>query len=314
MGTTARAHPNIALIKYWGKAPGSGNIPATPSLSITLDSLVTETRVDTGPAHDRVYFDDEPAEDRKVLDWLEAIRQRYDIPPLEIRTANNFPTAAGLASSASGFAALVVAVDAQCGLQLDQATLSDLARRASGSAARSIFGGYVAIRGPRWVAEPVLSPDAWPLKTVIAVTTTARKSVPSSQGMAISAATSPYYADWVESTRVDFNDALAAVKAHDFQALAELAEFSCLKMHGLMLGSRPGLLYWNAATVSCLHAVRSLRQDGVDVFFTVDAGPQVKAVCQPRAVDDVRAALAEVPGVEQIVTTGLGSGARVIDP
>ncbi len=314
MGTTARAHPNIALIKYWGKAPGQENIPATPSLSITLDSLVTETHVATGPSRDELYFDDEPVADRKVLDWLEVLRQRYDIPPLEIRTANNFPTAAGLASSASGFAALAVALDAQCGLQLDAATLSDLARRASGSAARSIFGGYVAVQGPRWVAQPVLSPEAWPLKTVIAVTTTARKSVSSSEGMAISAATSPYYPGWVESTRADFTDALAAVRTRDFQALAELAEFSCLKMHGLMLGSRPGLLYWKAATVSCLHAVRALRQDGVDVFFTVDAGPQIKAICKPSAESDVRAALAAVPGVEQIVVTGLGSGARVIDP
>lgn len=314
MSTTARAHPNIALIKYWGKAAGRGNIPATPSLSITLDSLVTETRVVTGPAKDELYFDDARVDDRKVLDWLNGLRQSYDVPPLEIRTANNFPTAAGLASSASGFAALVVAVDAECGLQLDQATLSGLARQASGSAARSIFGGYVAVRGPRWVAEPVLGPDAWPLTTVIAVTTTARKSVPSSQGMAISAATSPYYAGWVKSTSADFTDALTAVDARDFQTLAELAEFSCLKMHGLMLGSRPGLLYWNAATVACLHAVRSLRQDGVDVFFTVDAGPQVKAICRPGAEGDVAAALQDIPGVEQIIVTGLGDGARVVNP
>ncbi|NIP16118.1 MAG: diphosphomevalonate decarboxylase [Pseudomonadales bacterium] len=314
MSTTARAHPNIALIKYWGKAPGEGNIPATPSLSITLDSLVTETHVTTGPSQDQLYFDDEPVADRKVLDWLEALRQRLDIPPLEIRTGNNFPTAAGLASSASGFAALIMAIDAHCGLHLDQATLSDLARRASGSAARSMLGGFVAIREPDWVAEPVLGPEAWPMKTVIAVTTTARKSVPSSQGMAISAATSPYYPAWVESTRADFTDALAAVNARDFQALADLAEFSCLKMHGLMIGSRPGLIYWNAATLSCLHAVRNLRQDGVDVFFTVDAGPQVKAVCPPEAERDVSAALASVPGVQEIVVTGLGPGARVVDP
>jgi diphosphomevalonate decarboxylase len=307
--TTARAHPNIALIKYWGKAAGPGNVPAAPSLSITLDTLMTRTEVDFAPA-DRFELDGREVADPKLAACLADLREHYDVPPLAIRSANNFPTAAGLASSASGFAALVTAIDAHCGLGMDQASRSVFARRASGSAARSIFGGFVALSGPAWSATPVLDAAAWPMRVVVAVTAAGPKSVASSAGMRRSME-SPYYPAWVSSTHEDFDSALALVARRDFPALAELAEYSCLKMHGLMLASRPGLLYWNAATTTCLHRIRELRASGLPVFFTVDAGPQVKAVCLPEAAGTVAAALAETPGVIRILEAGLGAGATV---
>jgi len=312
MGTTACAHPNIALVKYWGKSERPGNYPAAPSLSITLDALLTTTRVETCEGADRVFFDGAAVDDAKVLGCLAELRAEFGIPYLEVHTSNDFPTAAGLASSASGFAALITAINAHCGLELSPKAQSDRARQASGSAARSVFGGFVALDGPDWVAHQVLEPDAWPLTTVIAITTSKRKPVPSSKGMRISQATSPYYPAWVTSTSKDFEHALEIVQARDFEALAALAEHSCLKMHGLMLSSQPGLLYWNPATVACLHAIRDLRERDVPVFFTIDAGPQVKAICLPAAENDVLAALQGIAGVERLLSSGLGAGARVV--
>jgi diphosphomevalonate decarboxylase len=309
----AHAHPNIALIKYWGKAPGPGNVPATPSLSITLDSLVTTTEV-AEAAEDVFHLNGARVDDPKVSACLANLRSRYPIPPLEVRSTNNFPTAAGLASSASGFAALVTAVDALFDLRMTPATRSERAREASGSAARSVFGGFAALDGPLWQGRPLLEPAQWPFRVVIAITETASKAVSSSAGMRRSAETSPYYPAWVESTRSDFAAALAMVTQRDFAALAELAEHSCLKMHGLMLATRPGLLYWNPTTMACLHAVRTLRDAGEQVFFTVDAGPQVKAVCLPESEPAVLRALQSVPGVSRVLSAGLGRGAWVDDP
>jgi diphosphomevalonate decarboxylase len=307
--TVARAHPNIALIKYWGKASGPGNVPATPSLSITLDTLATETAVRTND-RDQFELNGELQHDAKLAACLADLRTHYEVPPLAVRSSNNFPTAAGLASSASGFAALVTAINAHCKLGMDAATRSIFARRASGSAARSIHGGFVALQGPAWAAEPLLAPETWPLSVIIAVTAAGPKAVSSSAGMQLSAL-SPFFPGWVSSTADDYHAARAGVLARDFSALAELAEYSCLKMHGLMLSTRPGLLYWNSASMACLNRIRELRAAGIPVFFTVDAGPQVKAVCLPHVAAAVTDALADVPGVLEIIETGLGRGAAL---
>ncbi|NBC22559.1 MAG: diphosphomevalonate decarboxylase [Gammaproteobacteria bacterium] len=313
MSVTAHAHPNIALVKYWGKAPRPGNVPAAPSLSITLDSLTTTTTVRITGSADAIYLNDQPASDAKIAACLDNLRRRFDIPPLEIRTSNDFPTAAGLASSASGFAALVTAVDAACDLGLSAAARSGLARQASASAARSLFGGFVTLDEPDWQGRPLLDAESWPLEVVVAVTDEASKSVSSTAGMRASAA-SPYFPAWVESTRTDFAAAQAAVDQRDFERLSDIAEHSCLKMHGLMLATRPGLMYWNPATLACLQRIRELRAAGLAVFFTVDAGPQVKAVCLPASRRQVAEALADVPGVRSLLTTGLGRGAWVEAP
>jgi diphosphomevalonate decarboxylase len=311
MATVTRAHPNIALIKYWGKASGEGNVPATPSLSITLGALATTTTVSDAEV-DRFELDEQPVADPKVARCLTNLRRRYAVPPLMIRSQNDFPTAAGLASSASGFAALITAIDAHCGLNLSAEERSDYARQASGSAARSIYGGFVALRGPHWHGQTLASAEDWPLQVVIAIATSEAKAVSSSDGMKRSAATSPYYPAWVTSTLDDFNAALPLVAARDFAGLADLAEFSCLKMHGLMLSSRPGLIYWNPTTLACIHLVRELRRSGLPVFFTVDAGPQVKAICLPEAAPAVADALADVHGVREVLISGLGEGAAVV--
>jgi diphosphomevalonate decarboxylase len=322
---TALAHPNIALVKYWGKRDDALNLPASGSLSITLDGLHTRTSVRFNPAlgEDDIVLNGrrDEAESRKIGAFLDLLRARAGVATrARIVSGNDFPTGAGLASSASGFAALAVAADRALGTCLDPSALSRLARRGSGSAARSIFGGFVEMAagtradGEDAFAAPLLDAAAWPLTVVIAITTRAAKSTSSRAGMDLSRRTSPFYRDWIATGAGDLDAARSAIHLRDFDKLAEVGEASCLAMHAVMLSTRPGLIYWNGATVECMQRVRGLRErEGVGVFFTIDAGPQVKAVCLPDAAPQVADALREVPGVQAVILSGLGQGARVVE-
>ena len=307
---TAVAHPNVALVKYWGKGCAATNIPATPSLSITLDTLKTTTDVTEGDGTDRILVNGEVVSDAKIEGFLRLLRQHFDLPPLVVDTSNNFPTASGLASSASGMAALVTAIDGAMRLGLDLEERSRWARRGSASAARSITGGFTALASSNgWAAEQLLAPDEWPLNVVVAVTSRERKTIGSTEGMELSRQTSPFYGAWLESTARDFDAARTAVARRDFQALAGVAEASCLRMHSVMLTTDPPLVYWNAGTIEGIRRIHALRETGVGVFFTIDAGPQIKAVCLPGDTAKVQAALRDLPGVRDIYVAGLGSGA-----
>jgi diphosphomevalonate decarboxylase len=309
--TTAYAHPNIALIKYWGKQAKPGNLPATASLSITLSELTTTTSVCDAKT-DTFWINGEVVDDAKITGFLRLLRDEFDFSPLQVNSVNNFPTSAGLASSASGFAALARAIDEHCNLGLDDQTLSGWARQGSASAARSIFGGFVTLEAPHWQANPQADAEYWDLRVVVAVTSLAAKQVSSTDGMERSRKTSDYFSAWLETADADFSEAMAALQTREFDRLANAAEKSCLKMHGVMLASHPALMYWNATTVSCMHAIRSLREQGTDVFFTNDAGPQIKAVCLPQSVDTVARTLRAIPGVAEVITCGLGNGATLM--
>lgn len=320
----AIAHPNIALVKYWGKRSGPGNLPAVGSISVTLDGMATRTRVSFsgGPGPDVVRLggrEADPATARRVVALLDRLRARAPgAGAARVESENDFPTGAGLASSASGFAALLVAAEHALGITLHADERSRLAREASGSAPRSLYGGYVEMaRGERddghdAVARPLLDAEAWPLRVVVAVVSEATKDVGSGEGMRRSFETSPYASAWVASHPADLDEARAAILARDFARLADVAETSCLRMHALALSARPGLLYWRGATVEAMHRVRILRAEGLEVFFTVDAGPQVKAVCTEAAAPAVMRALEDVPGVQRIILCRLGEGARVL--
>ena len=311
----ASAHPNIALVKYWGKQDKPGNLPAVPSLSITLDKLTATTRV--SEAKEDAFSLNGTAltgaqQDLKLARFLEFFRKHHDIPQISISSDNNFPTAAGLASSAAGFAALVTALDKLFELRLNDHQKSALARVGSASAARSILGGFVGLTSPEYEAEQIKDAVHWPLQVVVAITDTAEKSVSSTKGMTISAQTSPYYTAWVSSADADYDAACVAVTNKDFSKLAQIAEDSCLKMHAVMQSSQPPLLYWNAASVACMQTVVDLRKAGEEVFFTMDAGPQVKAVCTQGSADKVNQALAAVPGVIRTEAVALGAAAKII--
>jgi diphosphomevalonate decarboxylase len=318
MRATARARPNIALIKYWGKRDSKHNLPAVGSISLTLDELYTEMDVQLDGALDR---DELIVNGHSAGSMLPRVTRCLDTvlgaDRLRARVASdsNFPIAAGLASSASSFAALVVAAAAAGGRERTVDELAGLAGRASGSAARSLFGGFVELRneGDVIAVRTILDREAWPLRIAAAVTSVEPKPVGSGEAMEISRRTSPFYARWIEEQDRDLAAARDAITVRDFARLGSIAEHNCLKMHSVMWASRPPVVYWNAATLACLESVRGLQAEGIAAFFTIDAGPQVKVICLPDDEARVVDALSNTDGVEAVLVSGIGAGAAQVN-
>ena len=316
----AIAHANIALAKYWGKLDEVENLPAVPSLSLTLAGLSTTTYVcvEPGASEDSLLLDGRPDRGKareRATRLLDEVRRRAGSSArARIESSNDFPTASGLASSASGFAALALAASRAYGLELSPAELSALSRRSSASAARSVYGGYVELRAGARSAEAVLSGAAWPLSMVIAVTASGPKSVGSTAGMQRTRETSPYYAAWVEHAPRRFEEARAALLARDLPALGAAVEQSALMMHASMLAARPAIQYFTPATLRVMERVRGLRHEGLAAFFTMDAGPHVKVLCEPANAPVVEQALRVLEGVERVIVTGPGPDARFLEP
>jgi diphosphomevalonate decarboxylase len=319
---TARANVNVALVKYWGKRDPVLNLPATGSISLTLDGLGVEAAVDFGTTEgDRLEIDGAPAageEGARLARFLDLVRREAARPePVVVATRSTVPRGIGLASSAAAFAALALAGSRAAGLHLEPPALSALARRGSGSAARSIFGGFVEWRrgeradGRDSVAAPLAPREHWDVRMVVAVTSLAPKAVPSRDGMA-RAATSPLYPAWVAGAEADLAEARAAIRARDLEALGLIAEHSALKMHAVGFAARPPLVYWRGPTLECLHRIWALRAAGTSAWATIDAGPQVKALCAPGDAAAVAAALREVRGVERVLTCAPGGGAELV--
>jgi len=317
MRATAHAQPNIALIKYWGKRDNERNLPAVGSISITLDALRTtmSVRLDAAAAADVLTVNGEAAPEMlpRVSRCIDRVLGN-ERPAAGVDSTSNFPIAAGLASSASSFAALVVAAAAAGERSLDTDELAGLAGAASGSAARSLYGGFVELRNvdDGIAVGSIRDADSWPLRVVVGVTSTASKAIGSGAAMEISRETSPFYGNWIEGQETDLAAARAAIAERDFHALGAVSEHNCLKMHSVMWASRPAVVYWNSATLNCLQTVRTLQGDGVDVFFTMDAGPQVKAVCTAASEPDVRAAFEATDGVVETLASGLGPAAQLV--
>jgi diphosphomevalonate decarboxylase len=317
MQATAIAQPNIALIKYWGKRDVERNLPAVGSISITLSELQTEVSVELRPELQSDELTINGVENLPMLPRISTCLDRVigeTRPRAHIASHSNFPIAAGLASSASAFAATTVAAASAADLSYSTAELARLAGWASGSAARSLYGGFVELKNAADSIDltALSAADSWPLQVVVAITETGPKPIGSTVAMEISRETSPFYASWIEQQDRDLKIARAAIQQQDFAQLAEVAEHNCLKMHSIMWASRPPMVYWNSATMHCMQTVRRLQGEGCQVFFTIDAGPQVKAVCMPEDAGLVRKALAETPGVQEIMVSGLGPAARLV--
>jgi diphosphomevalonate decarboxylase len=324
MKATAIAHSNIALVKYWGKRDSELNLPSAGSVSLTLAGMETRTTVEFHPR----YREDQVELNGAVIfgigagrvsALLDLVRSEAGIDSgARVETVNNFPTSSGLASSASGFAALAKAAVGAVDLPMTDQQLSILARRGSGSAARSIFGGFVHMQpgqrgdGEDAYARQLFGSSHWGIRCLVALTSEEEKPIGSTDGMNRTMSTSPYYEAWVRNVQTDVDDATRAIADRDFAGLGDIAERSCLRMHASAMAARPGVLYWNGATVEVIHAVRRARDAGLSVFFTVDAGPHVKVFC-PLADEDATAAmLAEVPGVRRVLSTRPGHGARIV--
>jgi len=318
MTSVAQAQPNIALIKYWGKRDHVNNLPAVSSLSVTLESLWTrmsvEFRESGGPDTLQVNEADAPAMLKRVSHCLDLVAGKQR-PGADVISESNFPIGAGLASSASAFAALVVAAERELGGVRGPLDLARLAGGSSGSAARSLFGGIVELTaGDKEInVETVCECADWPLEVIVAITAKDPKPVSSGEAMVRGENTSPFYSSWLLKQDDDLRTARRGVVDRDFAKLAAVAEHNCLKMHSVMWTSKPPIVYWNSATLSCLETVRALQSDGLPVFFTMDAGPQVKAVCLPEAAAAVASALENTPGVMGTMQSSLGPGARPVE-
>lgn len=325
MKAAASAHSNLALIKYWGKSNAALNIPAVGSISITLKELSTRTSVEFDPQlnADLLILNEshaDPGKEKRVSAFLNLIRQQSGIDHFaRVVSQNNYPIGAGLASSASGFAALALAAARAAQLSLSPEQLSILARRGSGSAARSIYGGFVEMKagkatdGSDSYAVQIADEHHWALNVIVAITTEQEKSIGSTEGMTQTAQTSPYYKDWISSSNADLDEMRAAISQKDFEKLGEISEHSCLKMHGLAMSAKPGILYWNQTTLEIIHAVRELRRQGFACYFTIDAGPQVKILCLPADAQRIEKYVRGIPGVRRTIPTSLGPGAKLIE-
>lgn len=299
---TARACANIALAKYWGKSDETLNLPAVPSLSITLDALVTETKVTLDPAAsaDVVLFDGKvrDGDDRvRAVEMLDRVRALSgDKRFARVETVNHFPTASGLASSASGFAALATAAARAYQFDASLEQLSAWARRSSASAARSLYGGFVellaGVPGDDALAATVVAPaDHWDVCIVIALASLARKKTSSRDGMIETAKTSPYYPKWVEYAPTYFEQVRQGVLARDLEKVGVAMEASTFAMHASALAAQPAVRYYASATATLLDAVEGLRNNGVAAYSTMDAGPHVKVLCMRSDAETVREAM-----------------------
>lgn len=324
MKVTARGPSNVALVKYWGKRDADLNVPATGSISVTLAGLETTATVETlaDAVHDEIVVEGrrDDAAVRRVQAFVDLVRRHFGrTARVRIESGNNFPTGAGLASSASAFAALAVALDRAFALDLDRAGLSRLARRGSGSAARSVVAGFAEMRagerpdGEDAYAVPLGPVDLLPLEIVVAVTTRAPKAVASTEGMTRTRETSPFHAAWVQQTERDLATMRAALEARDLPRVGHLAELNAMRMHASMLASDPPLLYWLPATLAVIRAVAAARADDLGAWVTIDAGPQVKVLCEAADADEIEARIAAVDGVETTLRTRPGPGASVVE-
>ncbi len=321
----ARALSNVALVKYFGKRDLRLNLPAASSVSVALEPLVTTTAVTFAPmfTKDEVVLNDAAAPENfthRVSGFLDLFRRLSGVPHrARVDTRNAFPTAAGLASSASGFAALTVAAAAALDLSLDEPALSVLARRGSGSAARSIPGGIAVWQageredGSDSYATRIDDGGKMDLRILVGVCDPGPKSVGSTEAMEQTRLTSPYYQRWVACAAADTGTAIRAVETGDLEALGEVTEHSALAMHAAILATRPGIIFWKGPTVEGLHLARRLRKEGLPAYFTCDAGPQPKLLTDGAHEAEVAAALSELPGIVEIIRCRPGGGATVID-
>ncbi len=327
---TAVSCSNIALIKYWGNRDHALRLPSNASLSMNMGGLTTTTTVEFDPAlkQDLLILGGREIIDRgreRVSRFLDRVRKTTAEVSrnasevhnfyARVESRNNFPAGAGLASSASGFAALAVAASAAAGLHLSEANLSRLARLGSGSACRSVPGGFV-----EWVmgaddrssfAFSIAPADYWDLRDVVALIDLGHKAVGSTEGHAV-ADTSPLQAARVATAPERLAQARSAVLNRDFAALAEVVELDSLMMHAVMITSSPSLLYWQPGTVAALQAVTRWRGMGLSACATIDAGPNVHVICTADAASEVAQRLRAIPDVRDVLMASPGGPAQLI--
>ncbi len=319
---TALAHPNIAFIKYWGDQDPCLRIPANGSLSMNLAGLNTQTRVsfEAGLRGDELRVNEQPiraAGLERVAELLDRVRELAGLRLFaRVDSHSNFPIGAGIASSAAAFAALSLAASRAAGLDLSESELSRLARSGSGSACRSIPGGFVEWQAGSQdedsYAFSIAPPEHWALEDCIVLVDQAHKAVGSTAGHAL-ALTSPIQPARVADAPRRLALCRQAIMQRDFPTFAELIELDSNLMHAIMITSTPPLLYWQPATLAVMRLVQEMRHGGLPAAYTIDAGPNVHVLTPAEAASEVIARLAALEGVQQVLTAAPGRAAALVD-
>lgn len=318
---TAQAFSNIAFIKYWGNRDNELRLPVNGSISMNLDGLFSRTTVSFQPS---LPFDELIINGREVVGKglervsfiLDLIREKAGIKMnAEVMSENNFPSGAGIASSAAAFAALALAGSKAAGLDLSERELSVLARRGSGSASRSIPGGFVEWQMGEGdedsFAYSIAPPDHWNLVDCVAIVSSVHKKTGSTEGHAI-AGTSPLQNARVADAPRRLEICRNAILKSDFEAFANIIEHDSDMMHSVMMTSNPPLMYWQSATLEIFHQVREWRAGGLPVGYTVDAGANVHVLCLGEYKTEVEKRLREIPGVKDVLVAGVGGAAKIV--
>ena len=279
---TVRSYANIAIIKYWGKKKEKEMVPATSSISLTLENMYTETTLSPLPADaraDEFYINGQlqnEAEHKKMSEIIDRYRPE-GAGFVRIDTKNNMPTAAGLSSSSSGLSALVKACNAYFQLGLNRKELALEAKFASGSSSRSFYGPLAA-----WDKD---SGEIYPVETdlklsmIMLVLEDQKKPISSRDGMKLCVETSTTFEEWIRQSEQDYKDMLIYLKENDFEKVGALTEKNALAMHATTKTANPPFSYLTDASYEAMDFVRQLREQGESCYFTMDAGPNVKVLC-----------------------------------
>ena len=319
---TAVACANIAFIKYWGNRDHDLRIPVNGSFSMNLDGLFAKTEVvfNENLEEDKLILNEENVSGAglaRVSQILDEVREAVGIKlKAKVMSENNFPTGAGIASSAAAFAALALAASKAAGLDLDEPALSRLARHGSGSACRSIPGGFTEWTDGETDEDSysfsIAPPEHWDLVDCVAVTSSGHKNIGSTQGHRI-AETSPLQAARIADAPRRIDICRKAILERDFESFASVVEKDSDLMHAVMMTSNPALFYWNPATIRVMQSVRDWRAQGLPVFYTIDAGPNVHVITLKENMDEVAQKLESLEGVEKVLTATVGGAARLLE-
>lgn len=315
-------HANIALIKYWGKRNTHLMLPTKSSISLCLNALATITTMSfASNKQDAITINNNsyPIQNASLINFLDTVRRIFKLDNYFIINSNNtFPTASGLASSASGLAAIALGINELCNLKLSQKELSILARLGSGSAARSVPGGFALWHegslddGSDSYAQQLASASSWQsLRVIIVITSTAVKKISSRSGMQLSVETSPYYNTWLEQSQGRIDRMIEAIANQNFHTLGTLAEADWLDMKKVMLTTIPKLDYWNATSHNVIAQVEKLRTNGYSCYITTDAGPHIKILCLDDQVSKIVNQVRNIPGVLDVLVNSVADAPKI---
>lgn len=315
----AKAYTNIAFVKYWGKKDKKLMLPMNNSISLTLDAFYTETTVTFKKSLTKDEFIlngslQSEKESQKVIEFLTYARLLSDTNlKAQVTSINHVPTAAGLASSASGMAALAGSCAVALDLPQDKISLSRMARHGSGSATRSIYGGFAEwLQGTDDATSYAVSLKEdlsdWPLAMIFVLVNEKKKKISSRVGMEQTVLTSPFYEGWLKSVEKDLATTRKAVAEKNFQLLGETMEANALKMHATTLGAIPPFTYFAPGTLKAMEIVQQARQEGLLGYFTMDAGPNVKILVEKENVKSLLARLTKAFPKEHLVVAFPGEG------